>query len=89
MFEDVMDYYKLMSISDKRKEILNEIKLVVAVLEKLCVDNNIEYRKIKSREILDFDNGFELEKDYLEALFVYVQYLKEVTGSLLLDKGGE
>ena len=83
MFTEVIDNYKKLSISDKRQEIVNELKLMVAVFEKLCNDNNIQYRKIKSREILDLKNGNETESDYLEAIFVYIEYLKEVLGSYL------
>lgn len=83
MFEDVMKNFKLMSKQDKRKEVLSELKIVVAVLEKLCVDNKLEYRIIRSEEILDLNNGLETEDDYLESLLVYIEYLKEVVGTLL------
>ena len=82
MFSEVIDNYKRMSISDKREEIVKELKLMVVIFEKLCEENNIEYRKIQSREILDLKSGKETEDDYLEATFVYVEYLKEVLGAL-------
>ena len=82
MFSEVIDNYKRMSISDKREEIVKELKLMVVIFEKLCEENNIEYRKIQSREILDLNSGKETEDDYLEATFVYVEYLKEVLGAL-------
>lgn len=85
MLEDLIENYKLLSTQDKRQEILNEVKLMVAVFEKMCTDKKIEYRKINSREILDLKNGTESEDDYLEALFVYVEFLKEVSGSLLAE----
>lgn len=83
MFENVIESYKLLSTADKRQEILNELKLLIAIFEKMCTENGLEYRKIQSKEILDLNNGSETEDDYLEATFVYVQYLKEVLGSLL------
>lgn len=86
MFEQVIENYKRMSIPDKRQENLKELKLMVAILEKLCVDYNIPYREIKSPEILDLDNGYESEDDYLEATFVYIEYLKEVLGGYLESK---
>ena len=82
MFEEVMENYKRMATSDKREMLISELKLMVAIFEKMCEDNNIEYRKIQSKEILDLNNGNETEDDYLEATFVYVEYLKEVLGSL-------
>lgn len=86
MFEQVIENYKRMSIPDKRQENLKELKIMVAILEKLCVDYNIPYREIKSPEILDLDNGYESEEDYLEATFVYIEYLKEVLGGYLESK---
>lgn len=82
MFETVIESYKLLSIKDKRQEILSELKLMIAIFEKMCEDNGLEYRKVHSREVLDLDNGSEMEEDYLEATFVYVEYLKEVLGAL-------
>ena len=82
MFSEVIENYKRMAISDKREEIIKDLKFMVAVFEKLCEDNNVEYRKIQSKEILDLNNGVESEDDYLEATFVYVEYLKEVLGAL-------
>ena len=83
MFSEVIENYKRMSTADKRQEILNELKLLIAVFEKMCEDNNLQYRKVHSDEILDLDSGNETEEDYLEATFVYVEYLKEVLGSLI------
>lgn len=82
MFSEVIDNYKRMSISDKRDEIIKELKLMAVIFEKMCEENNIEYRKIQSREVLDLKNGNESEDDYLEATFVYVEYLKEVLGAV-------
>ena len=83
MFDNVVESYKLLSISDKRQEILNELKLLIAVFEKMCIDKGIQYREVKSKEILDLDFGNESESDYLEATFVYVEYLKEVLGAYM------
>lgn len=82
MFSDVIENYKRMSISDKRSEIVKDLKFMVAIFEKMCEDNGIEYRKIQSSEVLQLNDGKETEDDYLEATFVYVEYLKEVLGAL-------
>lgn len=84
MFENVIENYKKMKTSDKREKLISEMKLLIAVFEKMCIDNGIEYRKVKSKEVLDLNNGMESEDDYLEAAFVYVEYLKEVLGSLFI-----
>lgn len=85
MFEELMESYKLLSIADKREEILKELKLMTAIFEKMCTDRGIEYREVRSNEILDLNKGNETEDDYLEAAFVYVKFLKEVLGSLFQE----
>ena len=86
MFEAHLDKYKSLNINDKREKIISEIKLMIVVLEKMCIDNNIPYREIKSKEILALKQENYSEEDYLEALFVYVEYLKEVLGCFFYDE---
>lgn len=85
MFEEVMSNYKLMNIEDKRSANIKELKFVIAFLQRVCDNNNISYREIKSKEILDIKNGQGSEDDYLEAEFVYISLLKELIG-VYLDK---
>lgn len=51
------------------------------MLDFLCEQKNIQYRKINSSEIVDYENGNKSEDNYLEAMFTYVMWLKEVVGS--------
>lgn len=85
MFNEVVESYKMMSKADKRGKLLDELKMMIAVFEDMCNEKNIPYREIKSKEILDLNNGKESEDDFLEATFVYVEYLKEVLGSLFTN----
>lgn len=85
MFEQVVNDYKKLDLNKKRTKLIDELKVMIAVLEKICIDNKIEYREIKSKEILDLNKDNVSEEDYLEALFVYVEYLKEVLGSCFLE----
>ena len=78
MFEELVESYKLLKTSDKRTKLIEDIKYLIAVFEQICKENNLEPQKITSREILDLNNGNESEDDFLEALFVYFEYLKEV-----------
>ena len=83
MFEKVIECYKDMSVSDKREVNIEELKKMIAIVEKICVERNIPYRQIKSKEILQYNNS---EEDYLEAQFIYISYLKEVIWSLLASQ---
>lgn len=83
MFDSVLEAYKKMDISDKREANLNELKKLIAIVEKMCLDKNIAYRKIKSNEILEYSNSYE---DYLESEYIYISYLKEVIWSYLASE---
>lgn len=82
-FDEVLINYKNMSVADKRMKIIDNVKYMIAFLEKICDEKKINYRKISSREVLDLKNGYESEDDYLEGLFVYINVLKEMLGSYL------
>lgn len=86
MFDKVIESYKKLDISNKRDVNICEIKEMIAIIEHLCVENNIEYRTIRSREIVDLEKDDVSEHDYLEAQFIYIKYLKEVIGALLDEK---
>lgn len=83
MFDTVVEAYKKMDLSDKREANLTELKKLIAIVEKMCVDKNIPYRNIKSKEILEYSGSYE---DYLEAEFIYISYLKEVIWSYLASE---
>lgn len=89
MFDELISSFKALPTDLKRQKLLDEVKYLIAAYERICLENDIEYNKIKSKEILDLNNGTESEDDYLEALFVYMQYLKEVSSSAFLWKKGE
>ena len=59
---------------------------MIVVIEKICIERNIDYREIKSKEILALKQENVSEDDYLTALYVYVEYLKEVMGAYLSEE---
>ena len=86
MFEDYVTEYKSMDLVNKRKKLVKEVKLMIVILEKICVDNDISFREVKSKEILAINDDNCSESDYLEALFVYIEYLKEILGAYLYNE---
>lgn len=86
MFEELVNSYKALPTSAKRVKLIDDIKFVIAAFEQICEEQGIQINSIKSKEILDLDNGNESEDDYLEALFVYFEYLKEVVSTAFLGK---
>ena len=86
MFDEAVKEFDTLSIKSKQKRIVDEIKLMIVILEKICIDRKIDYREIKSKEILALKQNNISEDDYLTALYVYLEYLKEVMGAYLADE---
>ena len=82
-FNDYIDAYKDLDIAEKRKEMINNIKEMIAMIEQTATDEGIVLNYLRSSEILDLDEGRESEDDYLEALLVYVENFKNILGQYL------
>ena len=80
-FDDYIECYKKLSIDEKRSKIIEEFKDLIVVSEKICSDMGIQHDLLINKEILDLKNNPLSEDDYLEALFVYVNTLKNSTGT--------
>ena len=86
MFEELINSYKALPLKEKKNKLMFEVKTLIAILKNICVEENIKHQELKSKEILDIKNGEESENDYLEAMFVYVEYLKEVVCAAFVGK---
>ena len=82
-FKKYVDAFKQMETSDKRKEIIRNIKEITATFDMLATESNIQVTYLKSNEISELNDGFESEDDYLEALLVYIENAKSVFGEYL------
>ena len=83
MFENAVNEFDKLNVSDKKKRIIDEIKLMIVVMEKICIERKIDYRQVISQVILALKQENISEDDYLTALYVYIEYLKEVMGAYL------
>ncbi len=82
-FDDFIEEYKENSLFDKQQLIVQELKEMIAMMQKICADNNISYDLIMNREILDLQKENYTQHDFAEAVYVYLQMLKETIGQLL------
>lgn len=85
-FEEYMEEFKQLDIKNKRNEIINSIKELIAVFDKIAMDDNIELHYLKNKEINDLKNKVVSEDDFLEAELVYLEVAKNLIGEYLLRK---
>ena len=88
MFGETVKEFDNMSVEEKQKRIIDELKLMIVVLEKICIERKIEYREVRSKEILDLKKENVSQSEYLTGLYVYVEYLKEVVGAYIKNDIG-
>lgn len=84
-YDELIDAYSKLDVKTKRSKILEEIKFLISILQKICKDRNISYNELKCKEVLSL-NDDAIEDEYLESLFSYVELLKELIGSYFYAK---
>lgn len=85
-FREYMEAYKKLSIPEKREEIINSTKELIAAFEQLSAQDNIPLSFLRSREIDDLDGDNVSEDDFLEAELVYLEVAKNIIGQYLNQK---
>lgn len=79
----VAEFCKLESF-EKREIIVNELVETLGIINKVANDIGYKGDVLLNREVLDAKNLRECsEDDYNEALFVYIESIRESFGSLL------
>jgi len=78
--DNIVNLYKKLDIKDKKEEIINELKELIGIYDKLCSDLNIEHQTYINKELLDLNNENVSDEDFFEAVFVLILSLKELIG---------
>ena len=82
-FNDYVDEFKKLSIGEKRNELIESVKELIAGFEFLANQDNVKLHYLKNKEILDLNNDIVSEDDFLEAAIVYVEVAKNIIGEYL------
>ena len=78
-FNNFIEAYKNLSITEKRLEFIRSLKELIAVFDALAEKDNISLDYVNSSEILDTNE----EDDFLEASMVYLEVAKDIIGQYL------
>lgn len=82
-FNNIISKYKQIPLENKKEILLYEMKEMIAVYMSLAEANNIPVNLLRSKEILDIKKGNYNEEDYIEAMYVYFNVLKEIISGIL------
>lgn len=82
-FYDYVEEVKKLDTKEKRAELIKSIKEIILAYSALAQMDDITLNTLKSKEVLDIDNGNESEDNFLEAAIVYVEIAKNLMGEYL------
>lgn len=83
-YNDYIEVFKQLPNEEKRKEIIDKVKDLIATMEKFSTDIGINHELLLNREMVDLNQQDVSESDYLEGLFAYLITLEETLGESLL-----
>ncbi|HIU39903.1 MAG TPA: hypothetical protein IAB68_01195 [Candidatus Aphodocola excrementigallinarum] len=85
-FDNYMQEVKKLDINGKRKELYDSLMNLGNTIVELAKNDGVELHYLKNREIEDLFNQNLSEDDYLEAMLVYFEMIKNMIGEYLLSK---
>lgn len=85
-FNNYMNEVKKLDTNGKRKELYDSLMNLGNSIVELARLEGIELHYLKNREINDLFNKNLSEDDYLEAMLVYFEMIKNMVGEYLLSK---
>ncbi len=80
-FNNYIEQFKKMPIKTKKALTIEEMKKLLAFIEKIKKDFNINNEILFNREILDVAEKEKTEDDFVEAIFVYICSIEESLAS--------
>ena len=82
-FSGLMQYYKNLSIQDKRNEIVSEIEELIFNYSKICSVLGILPNMQLNKEVLNINRSNLTEDEFLDALFAYLNNLEDVSAQFI------
>ena len=80
-FDEVVELYKKMNTEEKAQENIIELKELLALVNKLCIDIGLDKELKLNKEVVDIQKEDATLDDYLEAEFVYINEIKNYFGT--------
>ncbi len=85
-FNNYMNEVKKLDTKGKRKELYDSLMNLGNSIVELAKMEGVELHFLQNREIEDLYNENLSEDDYLEAMLVYFEMIKNMVGEYLLSK---
>ena len=76
-FNEYIEAYKKLPLQKKKQMANEEVKKLLAFIEKANKDLNLNDTILFNRDILDFNSATVTDDDFVEAMFVYIYSIRE------------
>ena len=80
-FNEYIEAYKKLPLQKKKQMANEEVKKLLAFIEKANNDLNLNDTILFNREILDLNSDNISDDDFTEAMFVYIHTIRESLGA--------
>lgn len=80
IFNEYVEKYKTLPLQEKKNIVNQEMKELLAFIDKAKKDININDEILFNREILDLNSDNVSDEDFVEAMFVYTHAIQESLG---------
>ena len=74
-FNEFMNYYRKLTLKEKKEMVLQELKVLAASTNKACESLEVNNEVLVNNDLLDIKKN-DSEDDYIEALMVYICSVK-------------
>lgn len=82
-YDEYLSEFCTLPLQEKQKKIIEELKALIALTNKLCIDYHISSELLISKEMADTERENYSQDDFAESVFAYLETFKESYGSFL------
>lgn len=82
-FSSLIEYYKVLPLETKRKEVISEIEELISSYSKVCISLGITPNILLNKEMLNVNKQDLSESDFLNSLYAYINALQEISSEVL------
>lgn len=73
---EYIEYFKKLSLKEKQSIIVDELKMLSAMTNKMCNEIDAKNEVLLSKEVVDINDGDYTEDDFSEAVITYICSIK-------------
>ena len=75
-YEEYIEYFKGLPLKQKQEIIIDELKMLTAMTNKMCKEIDADNKVILSKEVIDVNKDNYTEEDFSDAVITYICSIK-------------